>query len=95
MSAVRSPRSIILTELAAYTLINDRNDPKFNLQSNKLKNPSDYHRRKVLFSILAVAKQQPGQLFTPTFLQVVYLFHSGDHPQRNRTLQPIVLEKYL
>ena len=78
-----------------YLVTRDMNDPRFNLKRNKKKDPTDNQRRKVLFEMLSVAKQNPGTLYDATFLQVVYLFYSGDHPQKNRTLNPIVLRDHM
>ena len=80
---------------AFYTITGDTHDPRFNLKGNKKKDPTDNQRRKVLFEMLSVAKQNPGTLYTDSFLQVVYLFYSGDHPQKNRTFTPIVLRDYM
>ena len=78
-----------------YALTNDAHDKAFAARRNKKKDPSDNQRRKVLFEMLAIAKANPGKLYTPSFLQVVYLFYSGDRPQVNRALKPVVLKKHM
>ena len=78
-----------------YTITNDTHDLRFKAKANKRRNVADGRRRKVLFEMIAMAKRQPGKLFSDDFLQVVYVFYSGDKPSQNRHLNPIPLQAHL
>lgn len=65
------------------TLTRDTLDKRNVHKNNKERDVGTSNPRKTLLEMVGVAKAQPGELFTETFVQVVYLFYSGDHPHHH------------